>query len=244
MALWEMGGRKLRVPMRDLLVPDARERMRILCAHGQEFTLFSFGAPTEMERALIRSHEDIIKAWEIGVNWSVFEQEIQAIGDFARQIGIPVYLSRLRSSDEMWAEASGRYYHVINQGFLADDKEQMAGILERPELKEAIKGFVFRLTSDRYPLDGIREASEIASSLGSLASVHLRMCGSNPAEAQEDDAWVARADLQKPSSQRQRTTMSASMPIPSSIMIAAILSGTVCLTGYAIRDRDFMLSDI
>ncbi len=191
MALWEMGIRKLRVPMRDLLVADARERMRILRSHGQEFTLFSFGPPTPVEQDLIYANRDIFSAWEITVNWTTFSHEAQSIGDISTRTGIPVYLSRLRSSDELRAEAAGRYYHVINQGFLADDSKQMEDALQKPELAGAVSGFVFRLTADRLPLEGIAEASQTARILGVRASVHLRMCGSNPAKAQEDDAWVA-----------------------------------------------------
>ena len=191
MALWDMGIRKLRVPMRDLMVPRTRERMRMLRLHGHQFTLFSFGAPDRAERALILAHQDIFSAWEISVNWNVFEREAPVIAEIARKAAMPVYLSRLRSFDELREEAAGRYYHVINQGFLAADQAQMRGILDRPDLRGAIDGFVFRLTADRHPLDGIREASEVAASLGTLASVHLRMCGSNPADTQEDDVWVA-----------------------------------------------------
>ncbi len=192
MALWEMGIRKLRVPVRDLMLDDNRDRMRMLKRHGHEFTLFSFGAPSALEQELITAHQDIFTAWEIGVNWNVFAEEVADIGTFARKVSLPVYLSRLRSSDELRAEADGRYYHVINQGFLAADEGQMKGILEMPDLKDAISGFVFRVTMDRAPLDAVREADEIAARLGVRASVHIRMCGSNPAEALEDDAWVCR----------------------------------------------------
>ena len=190
MALWEMGVRKLRVPVRDLLVTENRVRMRMLTRHGHEFTLFSFGAPSALEQVLISNNQDIFTAWEIAVNWNVFAQEALAIGDFSRSLDVPVYLSRLRSSDELREEAAGRYYHVINQGFLAADEEQMQGILDMPELKDAIAGFVFRVTAEKDPLDAVCEAHEIAERLGVMASVHIRMCGSNPAIAQEDDDWV------------------------------------------------------
>ena len=190
MALWEMGVRKLRVPVRDLLVTENRVRMRMLTRHGHEFTLFSFGAPSALEQELISNNQDIFTAWEIAVNWNVFAQEALAIGDFSRSLDVPVYLSRLRSSDELREEAAGRYYHVINQGFLAADEEQMQGILDMPELKDAIAGFVFRVTAEKDPLDAVCEAHEIAERLGVMASVHIRMCGSNPAIAQEDDDWV------------------------------------------------------
>ncbi|NQV83111.1 MAG: metallophosphoesterase [Rhodospirillales bacterium] len=189
MAIWEMGVRRLRVPMRDLLVADARERMRALKRHGHEFTLFSFGEPDERTRELIVANQDIFSAWEIGVNSEVLERIIGGIGNIARRVDLPIYLSRLRSIDELRAE-SGRYFHVINQGFLANDLDQMKGLLARDELAGAIDGFVFRLTADRNPWEAVQEAGELAGQLGVKASVHLRMCGANPAEAKEDDLWV------------------------------------------------------
>lgn len=191
MALWELGIRKCRVPMRDLLLPQNRDRMRVLKDHGHEFTLFSFGEPKPRERDLIFANQDIFSAWEIALNWDVVDQEAAGVGEISREIGVPVYLSRLRSIDELRAEAGGRYFHVINQGFTVDDQQQLEEILGREEFKEAFDGFVFRLTMDQRPHSGIIEISNLVSDLGANASVHLRMCGSNPADAQEDDAWVA-----------------------------------------------------
>lgn len=191
MALWEMGIRKLRVPMRDLFLPENRARMRMLRTHGHEFTLFSFGDPKPSERELILDNQDIFSTWEITINWDVLDDMICGIGDIARQVDTHVYLSRLRSIEELRFEA-GRYYHVINQGFLETDQAQMAGLLKRPELQGAISGFVFRLTADRTPWDVIEAISGIATEMNIRASVHLRMCGANPADAMEDDAWTAK----------------------------------------------------
>lgn len=190
MALWEMGVRKLRVPLRDLLVDDVRDRMRVLRRHGHEFTLSTFGAPSARDRDLIAANADIFSAWEIGFNWDKLERDVAGIGAAAGAIDIPVYLSRLRSIDELRAEA-GRYYHVINQGFVAADAAQMQGLIDRSELNGAVDGFVFRVTDDRAPWDAVGEAASLAADMGVSASVHLRMCGANPAEATTDDAWAA-----------------------------------------------------
>ena len=190
MACWEMGIRKLRVPYRDLMVADNVERMRTLKRHGHEFTLFTFGDPDARARQLILENQDIFSAWEIGVNWDVLERVVGGIGEVARQTEIPVYLTRLRSIDELRAEA-GRYYHVINQGFLADDAAQMRGLLARDELAGAVAGFVFRLTLDAEPWRTIETAAGLAADMGVGASVHLRMCGGNPAEATTDDLLSA-----------------------------------------------------
>jgi hypothetical protein len=189
MAIWEMGVRKLRLPMRDLLLAERRERLRTLKAHGHEFTLFTFGDPEPHHRELILAHQDIFSAWEIGLNWDVLERIIGGIGEIARQVELPVYLSRLRSIDEQRTEA-GKYYHAINQGFLADDRDQMAGLLARTELKGALEGFVFRLTLDQSPWETIAGASSLAAELAVRASVHLRMFGANPAEETADDHQI------------------------------------------------------
>ncbi len=186
MALWEMGVRKVRVPLRDLLVPYNVERMRMLKAHGHEFTLFSFGDPTPRHRDLITKHQDLFAAWEIGLNWETLERDIGGVGEIARAVETPVYLSRLRSIDEQRSEA-GKYYHAINHGFLADDQGQMADVLARPELSGALGGFVFRLTLEMSPWATAAMASEIVTELGVAASVHLRMFGANPALETADD---------------------------------------------------------
>ncbi|MEE2981364.1 MAG: metallophosphoesterase [Pseudomonadota bacterium] len=186
MALWEMGVRKIRLPFRDLQTPDNVERLRMLKRQGHEFTLFSFGVPTPHQRDLITANQDIFAAWEIGLNWESLERDIAAIGEAARAVAMPVYLSRLRSIDEQRAEA-GKYYHAINQGFLAADKDQMAAVLARPELAVALHGFVFRLTLDMSPWETAAMASAMAADLGVAASLHLRMFGANPAEETADD---------------------------------------------------------
>ncbi|MBT7645891.1 MAG: serine/threonine protein phosphatase [Rhodospirillaceae bacterium] len=180
MALWEMGVARVRIPMRDLLVPERVERLAVLREHGHRFTLFPFGAPKRHHRALIERHQDVLDAWEIGLNFETLERDIAQVGEAARAVDLPVYLSRLRSIDEQRAEA-GKYYHAINQGFLANDRDQMASLLERPELSGALSGLVFRMTMEMPVWATVSRASEIATELGVSASVHLRMTGPNPA---------------------------------------------------------------
>jgi hypothetical protein len=158
----------------------------MLRSHGHEFTLFSFGNPSPRHRDLITAHQDIFSAWEIGLNWEVLERNIGGVGEIAQAVEMPVYLSRLRSINEQRSEA-GKYYHAINHGFLADDQGQMADVLAHPELSGALDGFVFRLTLEMSPWATAATASEIATDLGVAASVHLRMCGANPALETADD---------------------------------------------------------
>ena len=58
LALWEMGIRRLRIPLSDLSNDRARERLRDLRQHGQVFTLFTFGVPDAEARELILSNKE------------------------------------------------------------------------------------------------------------------------------------------------------------------------------------------
>lgn len=188
MALWELGVRRLRVPLRDLLHEPTRERMRDLRACGQLFSLFTFGTPSDRDRALIGEYHDLLDAWEICIDWEMREHSAAAIRQAANDIPLAVLLSRLRSIAELRAEA-GHYYHVINQGFLPEDIGQMQWL--RDNIGEAVEGFVFRITAETLPWYGIEQAARTVAELGVKASVHVRLCGSNPAKPFRDDYWVA-----------------------------------------------------
>ncbi len=188
MALWELGVRRLRVPLRDLLHQPTRDRMRELRAFGQEFVLFTFGAPTDRDRTMIDRHHDLFSAWEICIDWGARDLNVTDIRQAASEIPLDIYLSRLRSISELRAEA-GHYYHVINQGFLPDDTEQLRWLKEG--LGDDVAGFVFRVTAEVWPWDAIEAASRIAAGLGAMASVHIRLCGSNPAAPIRNDHWAA-----------------------------------------------------
>ncbi|MCP3664160.1 MAG: serine/threonine protein phosphatase [Gammaproteobacteria bacterium] len=191
LALWEMGVGKLRVPLQDLKHEENRNRMRMLRDHGHEFTLSTFGAPNDSEHKLILANQDIFSAWEIGYNSVSLDRIASSMAQTMSAIEIPVYLSKLRSIDELRSESGGKYYHAINQGFLPSDETEMQNLLEHNEFKGHVGGFVFRLTMDMDPVNVIAAADNIANDMGIAASVHLRMMGANPAEETADDLLSA-----------------------------------------------------
>ena len=190
LALWEMGVRKLRVPMQDLRNSETRERMRELADHGHEFTLFSYGTPYEKDLSLVIENRDLLASWEIGFTWSDLEALTPTLVDIAKKTAIPLYLSKLwthshsKNSDEP-------YYHVINHGFIGSESAQVTEMSKRPGLADAVSGVVFRVTSKDPVWEAIQEAASICSHNGLLASVHLRMTGGNPAEVMSNDLWTA-----------------------------------------------------
>ncbi len=190
LAIWEAGLRKLRIPLRDLESPRVRDRLYLLSDHGQDFTVFSYGPPTDHQRDLLIEHRELIEAWEVGFALEDAAALADALLPIKQAAGLTIYLTRLRSKADLLAKGE-KYYHMINHGFAVTEGEQIEGLLKQASLASAFDGVVFRAPGEDGAWQAIRDAGALASRLGILASVHLRMATDNPAEARLDDRWTA-----------------------------------------------------
>ena len=190
LALWEMGVRKLRIPLQDLRSADGRRRLRQLHSCGIEFNLFSFGMPDKDDLGLLSEVSDIVHSWEIAYAPHTVGDLVGDLRQIREDTGIPIYLSPLHSKEDI-NRRGGRYYHVINHGFHADDGDGLKALCERPDVAEAVDGFVYRLAKDVDPWDEVLAVGSRARALDKAASLHMRVAGANPAEATLDDSLLA-----------------------------------------------------
>ena len=190
LGLWEMGIRTLRIPLSDLATPERRARLRALAEHGFAYTLFSFGAPDTRTRRLIEDNGDLLSAWEAGFDSDAADRDLPEIAATAAAAGVPLYLSRLRSHDELRAEA-GRYFHVVNHGFDIADRDRIEALLAQPNLAGILAGIVFRLPAEAPVCETLAAIDKLAAGLGLRASVHLRTAGLDPSQAERNDLRIA-----------------------------------------------------
>ncbi|WP_170334435.1 metallophosphoesterase family protein [Ruegeria arenilitoris] len=183
LALQEMGVRDIRIPLHDLLDPARRARIGVLKHLGFRITLFGFGVP-EKHLDLIASEADKLTDWEITLNWSDVEPATDALVKAHAATGLPIYISRMRTKDDIKAE--GTYFHVINHGFNTEDSEQLAFLAALPKPCGVI-GAVFRLGNSDPVSKKLDAADRAVAALGLKASVHLRVAGDNPAVPHMDD---------------------------------------------------------
>ena len=191
MALWEMGVRRLRIPLQDLRSGPARRRVRRLSERGMRFTLFSFGPPGDRDLGHVAEMRDVLASWEIAFHPAGLDDLVPWVCDTGAQLAIPIYLSRLQSREDLH-EQGQRYYHVINHGYRLEDAAALRALKAHPGLGRAIDGFVFRLPSSAESWETILSVGRLAADLGTKASVHLRVAGANPALAASDDRRLAR----------------------------------------------------
>lgn len=186
MALMEMGVRRLRIPSRDLLDPGHRARLDELSELGFLFTLFSFDAPDRELADAVKGAKGLIDAWEVAQNLADLPAVAAAALPAAQAAGADLYLSKLRSKDEM--ERGGeKYFHMINHGFTPDEADQIAqaaGIA-------GVAGLVFRVAGETAPGQATAQVLAALAPHGLKASLHIRMSIGSPGAKQADQTWVA-----------------------------------------------------
>ena len=186
MALLDIGVRRVRIPMRDLLDPAHRARLDDCARQGILFTLFSFGVPNGRALEAVAEAGDLIDKWEIAESYQNLPATIDAASQTAVAAGISLVVSKYRLIGEL-AHGSKDYYHTGSHGFTPDDADQLAQV---GSWKTAT-GVIFRVPGEIDPWGAAREIAGLCRPHRLQASLHIRMAKGSPGSAPEDDDWVA-----------------------------------------------------
>lgn len=186
MALLDMGVRRLRIPLRDLLNPDHRARLDDCARLGILFTLFSFGIPDSRALDAISQSRGLIDIWEISDLFQKLPSVVEAVAPTANAAGISIFVSKLRSIDELVRDGE-KYYHTTSHGFTPDDGRQLAEVADW----DNVDGVVFRISGETAPWRAAQDVADVCRVPGLKASLHIRMTTGSPGSTPLDDDWVA-----------------------------------------------------
>lgn len=186
MSLWEMGIRRLRVPMMDLANPETRERMRVLKRIGHEFTVYTHGVPAGALRGALADNMHLVDAWEVIAARRKVDDLVAPIRALKAAAPVAVYLSKLQRHDDAHHHGE-RARHVIQHGFFPDEHEELRALLELDGAREAFDGFLFRVSRDRPPWEDIRAIAGLMETLGMHGGAYVRLAADNPSVAMEND---------------------------------------------------------
>ena len=187
MTLWELGVRKLRVPVSDLVEPATRERMRALRGMGHAFTVFCFEPPAGDLLECLAEHAELVDALEIVIPWQDAALAARDVPAIASAVGAPVLLAKMETSAEKKTEGS-RFSHFVSYGFRASELDLIDAYLAA---HAPVDGFVFRLRFDESPWESVPRIAAFAADRGHRAIVNVRLASENPAEYNRDDAAIA-----------------------------------------------------
>ncbi|MCC7081756.1 MAG: metallophosphoesterase [Burkholderiales bacterium] len=190
LALWEMGIRRLRVPLQDLADARVRARMSLLRRLGHRYTAYVFGLPAAEMAEALHSHAELIDALEVVVPWEQAPALLPALAHLRAQSGIRIWLSKLRRHEDAKFDGS-HYNHFINHGFVPAEHEQLREMLAQPGARTGVDGFVGRVGQGRCAWSELNAWEQLAVALDIRMAVHVRIAADNPAEPIEDDLAIA-----------------------------------------------------
>jgi predicted phosphodiesterase len=187
-ALWEIGIRRLRIPMQDLAKPSSARRLSDLAACGHRFVVFMFGPPNTHQRSMLACHAANLDALELIERESELSNIAASSAILKAELGVPVFLSKLQTTDEN-VHNEGRFAHVIRHGFLLG--ERGAAVLMEKAGRLGFDGLVYRVDRDQVPWSALHAIAESVRAADLGAIVHVRLAGNNPAQEMADDADTA-----------------------------------------------------
>lgn len=191
MAIWEMGIRKLRIPLHELADDTCRRRIRILTELGHEFTAYSYGIPQHSLRQALEEHHELLSSWEVVTKRQHLDTTLSTLREIkAEAAQLPIYVSKLRGFEDRKMEGS-HFSHFIDYGFRANERDHVGEWLKAEGAREAVDGVVFRVPRNGSPWEQIHEIAQIADDFEIGVTAHIRFTGENPAESFNDDGHNA-----------------------------------------------------
>jgi predicted MPP superfamily phosphohydrolase len=185
-ALWEMGARRLRVPLQDLEDEKTRKRMADLKEMGHLFCLFIYDLPSHDSIKFIEQHKRLLESIEVIIPWASALQYIEDLIKMKKKLKLPIYLSKLRSSADAEKDG-GRFKHFIKHGFNLREQNLVKEFSKRAGALKSIDGFVFHIGRSDEPFIDIPEAVDILNLMGMRAQFHVALANENPAIAENND---------------------------------------------------------
>lgn len=189
LALWDLGIKKIRIPVGDYYLPDTLERIRTLKAQGHMFTAFSTGIPTNRIMNTLKNNKDLIDHWEV----SVAQGEMQELAHYFKEIKdetqIMTFLSNIETSADQ--QKGTKFHHFIRHGFNTEDGKMLKQLHEAGVFRW-VDGLVFNMTPEQSPFEVTKHVKEMADQYHLKASLHVQMRGADtPAYEHRDDLSIS-----------------------------------------------------
>lgn len=187
LGMWEMGIRKMRVPIQDICTPKTRARMRILKSIGHLFHVYTYGLPSVDQQRALLENADLLDVLEVVASWESANTMLETLARIKAETGAEIYLSRVNRKDAQKFEGT-RFNHLISHGFVFAETKDIAEFVAEHDPQATVDGFMFRIKREVFPGDAAVEAKSFFDQHGRKACLYVRTPGSSPAEGFQNDA--------------------------------------------------------
>ena len=169
-ALLELGVKSLRVPFADLANADVRQRLSDFVNLGFEFTIYSLGVPDKETLAIVKTHNTLVKNWEIIFPEHATPQISTAISQAQSVFSGQLFIAPVVPIKE--SDGDGKtFQHFASHGFSSREAGKAENWLSMIDNPDNI-GLTFRVSPWDDPTTKLREINQ-ASERAKLINLQL-----------------------------------------------------------------------
>ena len=186
MALWEMGVRRLRLPLHDAVDPYTLKRMAILRDMGHQLTFYVHGPLSPAREDALTRVSGLADGVELIMRLDDAETLRRSVAVAKEKAKTSVFVSKLWSSED-FARKGERYYHFIRHGFAVDDAADLEALTGAFAAGESPDGVVIRLRRSVRPWEAMRDLRRTCERLELAVSVHVQLAAETSETDEVDD---------------------------------------------------------
>lgn len=190
MRLWQMGIRRLRTPLSDLLESDTRRRIEDLHAAGLSFTFFSLAVPNAAASAELATARHFTDAIQIVTAKADLTDIAGALADWSAPEGMRVVVGKLHSSADEPRHGS-HFAHAVSFGFKSYEQAEATAAVKAARRQSRIDGLAFQINLADDLVRRLDELDALGKAEQLSISANVRLAHENPAVANFDDEAIA-----------------------------------------------------
>ncbi|MEZ5908117.1 MAG: metallophosphoesterase [Hyphomicrobiaceae bacterium] len=189
--LWQMGIRRVRTPLADLLDPVIRQRIADFHAAGITFTFFTLQVPGDPVVRLLETARHLTDALQIVASRTDLSDIADGLEGLLPADGVPIIVGKLHSSADEPKHGS-HFAHAVSFGFKWHERDAALDALKAADKRRLVSGLAFQINLGDDAAARLGEIEAFAARHDITASANVRLADENPATANFDDALVLR----------------------------------------------------
>ncbi|MEZ5842671.1 MAG: metallophosphoesterase [Hyphomicrobiaceae bacterium] len=187
--LWQMGIRRLRTPLADLLDPQAAARMADFHAAGLRFTVFTLTVPDPASRDALAAAAPMLDALQVVTSRTDLADIADALAASPPFHEIPLIIGKLHSSADEPRHGS-HFAHSVTFGFKWFEREAALAALVNLRARARVDGIAFQVPLEDELASRLSEIDALGRRHDLAMTANIRLSDDNPAVANFDDERI------------------------------------------------------
>ena len=189
MRLWQLGIRRLRTPLADILDPDIRPRIHDFHAAGIRFTFFSLDIPGAKAIGALMDSSAVTEALQIVTAKTDLSDIADGLASLPSLGDVEIVVGKLHSSADEPRHGS-QFAHSVSFGFKWPERDQALAALKSCDAAGRATGLAFQINLGEDLQARLSEMDAFGAATDLQIWANVRLTHANPAVANFDDELI------------------------------------------------------